>query len=271
LVVALAAGGRNVSLEEIALWRKNGLLPPLGSRGIRVQGRSYYWFEADILPRAELVYDALQKHGKSEQVTICLWLNGFEVPPARFKRAWLSRAKTAVPARVRFADSMNRSRSAQQTLPELLLTATLQAAASIECTPAPFIPVLKRASAALGYAPGTREAEAQSYWQAAMAMLLALDASDTVSGASDQEMLEAQHHLHVALAFLSGYCRSERPAAMVEALGPALFLFILALQRSGQQSVIQAAMDQIATVHRLAVTRPVPVHHNVEPLPALSA
>jgi hypothetical protein len=272
--MALAAGGREVSLEDIALWRKNGLLPPLGSRGIRIQGRSYCWYEPDILPRAELVYDALQKHGKSEQVTLCLWLHGFEVQPSRFRRAWLNRARMAGPARLRFADGTSRSKNAPQTLPELLLTATLQAAASIECTPAPFIPVLRRASAALGYAPGSRDGEAQSYWQAAMAMLLALDSSDTVSGASDQEMLEAQHHLHIALTFLSGYCRNESPAAMVEALGPALFLFILALQRSGQQGVIGTAMERIAAARRADVTHLASAQHGIrEPstLPALSA
>ena len=271
--MALAAGGRNVSLENIGLWRKNGLLPPLGSHGIRVHGRSYCWHEPDILPRAELVYDALQKHGKSEQVTICLWLHGFEVAPSRFRRAWLNRTRMAQPARIRFSDSACRSKSPLQTLPELLLTATLQAAAAIECTPAPFIPVLKRASAALGYAPGGRDQEAQSYWQAAMAMLLALDSSDAVGGASDQEMLDAQHDLHIALTFLSGYCRSESPAAMVEALGPALFLFILALQRSGQQGVIQAVMERIAT-RQGSVTRPAQAQHSVtvsSPLSALSA
>ena len=272
--MALAAGGRNVCLEEIALWRKNGLLPPLGSHGIRIQGRSYCWYEPDILLRAELVYDALQKHGKSEHVTICLWLHGFDVPPSRFRRAWLNRARMAAPARIRFANGKNRSKDTLRTLPELLLTATLQAAASIECIPAPFIPVLRRASAALGYAPGSRDGDAQSYWQAAMAMLLALDSSDTVSGASDQEMLNAQHDLHAALTFLSGYCRNESPAAMVEALGPALFLFILALQRSGQQGVIQAAMDRIAAVRQPAAARSISTHHGVmepAPFPALSA
>ena len=60
LIFGLAASGRKVSLEELALWRKNGLLPPLASYGPKTPIRSYYWYEPDILARAELVFDALK-------------------------------------------------------------------------------------------------------------------------------------------------------------------------------------------------------------------
>src|ERR1700722_11339795 len=43
LVLARAASGRRVSLEQLAAWRKDGLLPPLASHGIRAAGRCYYW------------------------------------------------------------------------------------------------------------------------------------------------------------------------------------------------------------------------------------
>jgi hypothetical protein len=118
----------------------------------------------------------------------------------------------------------------------------------MECPPDQAIPVLKRAAAALGYAPGDRDAEFQLYWRAAMAVLVALGSSDAVSGASDEEMLQAQHHLHVALTFLSGYCRDESPVRMVETLGPTLFLLILALLRSGQHGTVQAVTDRIMSV-----------------------
>lgn len=48
----LAASGRKVSLEELAFWRKNGLLPALASYGSKTPVRRYYWYEPDILARA---------------------------------------------------------------------------------------------------------------------------------------------------------------------------------------------------------------------------
>jgi len=244
--MALAASGRDASLEELALWRKNGLLPPLASYGPKTPVRSYYWHEPDILARAELIHDALRKHGRNEAATISLWLHGFEVPLPRLRRAWLHRARLAPPARIRSAGGMGQLTSAGKTLPELLLSATLHAAVSMECIPDQAIPVLRRAAATLGYAPGSRDAEFQLYWRAAMATLLALGSSDVVAGASDWEMREAQRHLHAALIFLSGHCRDESPVTMVEAFGPTLFLFILALLRSGQHGTVQAVMDRIA-------------------------
>lgn len=252
--MALAAGGRHVSLEELTLWRKNGLLPPLASYGVRAQGRSYYWQEPDILARAELVYDALRKTGRSETATIRLWLHGFEVPLPRVKRAWLHRTKLTGPARVQSSRAVPFAASVQ-TLPELLLSATLHAAIAIECPPEPAMVVLKRAAAALGCSPGTREAETQLYWQTAMTVVLALGTSDVITGASDDEMLEAQRHLHVSLKFLSGYCRNESPVWMIDSLGPPLFLFILALLRSGQHSVIETVINGMATVRPAAPPR----------------
>lgn len=246
--MALAESGREVSLEELALWRKNGLLPPLASYGPKTPVRSYYWHETDILARAELVYDALRKHGRNEAATISLWLHGFEVPLPRLRRAWLHRARMAAPVRIRSAGGANRPMTSGKTLPDLLLSATLHAAVSMECVPDQAIPVLKRAAAALGYAPGNRDAESQLYWRAAMAMLVALGSSDAVARACDEEMLQAQHHLHVALTFLSGYCRDESPVTMVEALGPTLFLLILALLRSDQHGTVQAVTDRIMSV-----------------------
>ena len=120
-----------------------------------------------------------------------------------------------------------------KTLPELLLSASLHAAVSTDCVPDRAFPALKRAAAALGCAPG-RDTETQMYWRALMAMLPALCSSDAVSSASDEEMLEAQRYLHIGLTFLAGYCRDESPAGMTESVGPPLFLFILALLKSGQ-------------------------------------
>jgi hypothetical protein len=128
----------------------------------------------------------------------------------------------------------------------VLLSATLYAAASVEWTSDPSVSILRRAATAVGFAPGRRDCETQLYWQAATAMLLALGSSEVVSGASDDDMREAQRHLQVGLRFLVMFCRDESPVSVIESLGPALFLFILALLRSGQHDVIQRILDRIA-------------------------
>ena len=269
LILALAAGGRDVSLEQLALWRKNGLLPPLASYGIRTQGRCYYWHEPDILARAELVHDALRKNGRNESATVSLWLHGFDVPPSRVRRAWLHRARQAAPARIRPVTGISHGTgSLAETLSGILLSATLHAAASMEWTLDPAFPILRRAGAALGFAPGRRDFETQLYWQAATAMLLALSSSDVVHGASDDEMREAQGHLQVGLRFLAVFCRDESPAGMIESLGPPLFLFVLALLRSGQHAVIQNMMDRIG--RKPVLSRQIIQDDAREPAPAYS-
>lgn len=59
-------------------------------------------------------------------------------------------------------------------------------------------------------------------------------------------MREAQRHLQVGLRFLVAFCRNESPSSVIESLGPAIFLFILALLRSGQHTVIRNILDRIA-------------------------
>jgi len=273
LIVALAQSGREVSLEELALWRKNGLLPPLASYGVKSPTRTYYWYEPDIQARAELIHDALRKHGRGEAATISLWLHGFDVSLPRARRAWLHRTKLASSVRIHAAKGAGKlAGAAAKTLPDLLLAATFHAALSIECPAEPTIGILKRAAAALGVAPGGRDGEMELYWRTAMAMLAALGPSDVISHASDEEMLEAQRHLHVALTFLSGYCREERPVTMVEALGPALFLFILALLRSGQHDTVQAVMDRITAARgKPALPRQIANQEGAAGLPLMAA
>jgi len=246
-VLALVASGRKVSLEEVSAWRNDGLLPPLGSHGLGTgAGRRYYWDDPNILARAELAYDALRKYGRSDAATISLWLNGFEVPPARFRRAWLHRSKMNGAAKIRkVAGKITAKSPAISSLPDALVSAAFHAAACIggaSDSAKIALTVLERASVKLGY-DDDHGTQAQSGWRLVMAVLLALDGSDLVSAASEEEIRDAQNRLSLSLRFLRRCADS--PDTLVECLGAPLFVFILALVRSGQHAVLNAAQDRM--------------------------
>jgi hypothetical protein len=248
LVLALAASGRRVSLDELAAWRKDGLLPPLASHGIRAAGRCYYWREPDILAHAEMVHDALQRHGRSDAVTISLWLRGFDVPLPQLRRAWLHRSKRNGPARIRRVPSKAIPSPSTSGLPGLMLSAAACAAASIEnplgSTQTTFA-VLQRALAAMGRT-SENQGDMGALWRIATTILLMLGSSDVISTASEEELREAQHHLRAALKFLSDFRGNESADSVIDSLGPPIFLFMMTLLRSGQRSTLETAMDRIA-------------------------
>ncbi len=94
LVVALAQEGRIVTLANLAGWRKEGLLPALASQGLGTgKGRAYYWNEPEIVAHACATFDLLRKYGRPETVLWMLWLHGFAVPIAQFRRAWAARSR----------------------------------------------------------------------------------------------------------------------------------------------------------------------------------
>ena len=252
LVFALAASGRKVSLDELSVWRNDGLLPPLASHGLGTgAGRRYYWGQPDILFRAQLAYDALQKYGRSDAATISLWLNGFEVSPARFRRAWLHRSKMNGAAKVRKATGNITAKSpAISSLPDALVSAAFHAAACIggaSDSAKIALTVLERASVKLGY-DDDHGTQAQSGWRLVMTVLLALDGSDLVSAASEQEIRDAQTRLSLSLRFLRRCADS--PDTLVECLGAPLFLFILAMVRSGQHTVLDTVQDEMERAAR---------------------
>ena len=247
MVFALAASGRKVSLGELSVWRNDGLLPPLASHGLGTgAGRRYYWNETDILARAKLAYDALRKYGRSDAAIISLWLNGFEVPLPRLRRAWLHRNKLNGAAKIRkVTGKITAKPPTISSLPDALVSAAFHAAACIggaSDSARMALMILERASIKLGY-DDDHGTQAQSGWRLVMTVLLALDGSDLVPAASEEEMRNAQTRLSLSLRFLRRCADS--PDTLVECLGAPLFLFILALLRSGQQSILDALQDRM--------------------------
>ncbi|HWY64577.1 MAG TPA: hypothetical protein VNX61_05135 [Rhizomicrobium sp.] len=257
MVLALAEGGRHVSLEELAAWRKDGLLPPLASHGVRTSGRCYYWREPDILAHAETVHDLLRKHGRREAATIGLWLRGFEIPLPQLRRAWLHRSRGAGRTRIRRVSGRNHAFQPLRGLSGLMLCAAACATDSIENSPASTkttLAVLQRASAALGQVSENQN-ETEALWRIAMALLPVLASSDVVSAASEGELRQAQRHLGAAFEFLSNFRGNEPMDAVIDSLGPPIFLFVMTLLRSGQHSLLETVMNRIGAA-RYAMTLP---------------
>ncbi len=246
-----------MSLEELAAWRKDGLLPPLASHGVRASGRCYYWREPDILVHAETVHDVLRKHGRREAATIGLWLRGFEVPLPQLRRAWLHRSRGTGQSRIRRVSGRDYAFQPLRGLSGLVLCATVCATASIENSPASTkttLAVLQRASAALGQISENQN-ETEALWRIAMALLPVLASSDVVSAASEGELREAQRHLGAAFEFLSNFRGNETMDAVFDSLGPPIFLFVMTLLRSGQDSLLETVMNRIGAA-RYAMTLP---------------
>lgn len=255
LVLALAAGGRTVSLTELVAWRGDGLLPPLASTGVH-NGRSYYWREPDILEQAETVHDALQRHGRVDIVIITLWLNGFEVPLARLRRAWLHSLKLRKPRQIRRAAPA--AKTAIADLSQLLQQAALAAAAALapdEGSQAA-LALLERVAVRLGLA----KSQARPFWHQVQMTAGVLAASDLIRRAGDAEMARAQRLLRSALDFIQESGEAENRALVAEALGETLFLYILALLCSGQDAILEDAQARIEAWRRRPAADVRPLH-----------
>src|SRR5690606_17425337 len=94
LLAALQQAHVEVSSAQLSDWRKEGLLPPLSSRGRKAGGgRIYYWSQSGILDQARCVHALLARHGRHSAAMLVLWLCGYPVAASRARRAWLQRAR----------------------------------------------------------------------------------------------------------------------------------------------------------------------------------
>ena len=247
LVAALAAGGRTVRVTDLINWRKNGLLPPLVSRGVGIaRGKTYGWTEADILPRAELVSDAVRQYRRNDMALLLLFLSGYSVPLPQLRRAWTFRCKLRKPPTIRPMPVAVTPHGFQDGSP--LLEAALAIAAAIQTDHhLLMIPLLERAMVKLGY---TRWGRNGQMCRVMMAMEVALDASDLIRTARDEEIREAQHYLTLALKFLRDCAGQKERDGLTAIFGPSVFVFILAFLRSGQCGLFERVAAQIEEADR---------------------
>jgi len=246
LVLALAARGRQVPLGQLMAWRKDGLLPPLASSGTG-NGRSYYWREPDILAWAELVHDALARHGRADATLVSLWLRGFPVGLRQLRRAWQHQGRQGKPLAMQKATAQNKAapRAEDAGNPsDLVVKAFLRLGDGLvgsERLQSVLLPLLKRFDLGQG-----------TIGPAALATLTALTVtllghSDLVRGASDGDLMAAQRHMRSVLDVL------ERDGAMprdtTEVLGPGLFLVALGLLQSGNEALLAALLAHLPGAH----------------------
>jgi hypothetical protein len=111
---------------------------------------------------------------------------------------------------------------------------------------------VERGLARLGYGAG---ATAEQLCRIVTMTTMALETTDLIHAAQAAEMWEAQRYLTIAMTFLDN--GQERRGRLIEAIGPALFTFVLALLHSGQNAVLESIAARIGYLDRPAPRKPV--------------
>ncbi len=277
LIVALAEGGRSVTLTSLAGWRKEGLLPPLASRGLGMgKGKSYYWRESNIVTHACAAYDLLHKYGRPEVAVWMLWLSGFSVPLPQLRRVWAYRSKgrkiwTARPGvkqdqlRTRPAQTDRSAIHASGAAAQVLLEAVLTLGGALvpdDGDSAAITRVIERALAWISRTnrfPALDEDQmAQRLWLVIRIVSTALEGSDLISIASDSDLRDAQKFLALAGTLLQK-CddlsvdeieETVWPSWLAERLAAPLFLLILVLVRSGRKPLLEQLATRVEKMSR---------------------
>lgn len=241
LVMALAASGRVITLRDLVRWRGDGLLPPLASTGSG-DGRCYYWRERDILVQAQTAYDALHQHGRVDAALIAVWLSGFAVPLPRLRRAWLHSRRSRKATAIRRAAA---PKQAPTDLTSALQQASLNMAAAFAAQPHGDVGLkyLESASLRLGL---LESAAARQHWLLVQATATGLADSALLQQASDEELQRAQLITGRSLDFIWQNSGADDRADVVKTLGETVFLYVLAMLCSGQDAVLDHALDWMA-------------------------
>ena len=246
LVQVLKQDGVSVSLAQLGDWRKEGLLPPLSSRGRGAGGgRIYFWNDAGILDQARCVRDLLARHGRHSTAILVLWLCGYPVSSAKARRAWLQRARRPRVWQLRDG-ALAEAPPAEPAADTFLLQAVLklcssftdsQRAESLEMQE-----LLLRAGTALGLTDTLEEERRHRFFTALGLVLAAIDNSSLIATASESDMeaarllTESTGRLVLELTAPEHGASPEELARWMETLGAALFLCALLLQRTGYRS-----------------------------------
>jgi hypothetical protein len=262
----MAGGGRAVTLATLAGWRRDGLLPPLASRGLGAgKGRCHYWAEPNVLAHANAAYDFLHRYGRPEVAAWMLWLSGYSVPLPQLRRIWSYRSKlrktwTARPAlRGGLTDDIlglpGRSMMGNQGGPApFLLQAILALSGSLvpdDGDSAFIVEIIERALAHVsrvnGHSDFVHDVTARHLWLVLRIVSSALENSDLVSTANDDELRDAQKYVRLAGILLSR-CDDHPleetgeaiwPSWLAERMAVPVFLLVLVLLRSGHKPMLE--------------------------------
>lgn len=273
----MADCGRAVTLANLVGWRREGLLPPLASRGLGTgKGKYHYWAEPNILAHAKAAYDFLHRYGRPEVATWMLWLSGYSVPLPQLRRVWSYRSKmrkmwTARPSlrsevTADFLGLPGRSMMGNQGGPApLLLQAILALSGSLmpdDGDSASIVEIIERAlahvSRANGHSGFAHDVTARQLWLVLRIVSSALENSDLISIASDDELREAQKYVRLAGILLSRCGDQPLEEAgeaiwqswLAERMAPPVFLLVLVLLRSGHKPMLEQLSLGVGKIER---------------------
>jgi hypothetical protein len=297
LLSAMERSDRRVTRAMLGIWRYDGLLPALVRPGLGREkgGAAYFWREKDIRARAFFVHDLLKRYGRTDFVILILWLCGYNVSLVQLRRAWrykirmhepwtAQRAATRAVAKKRPKHLMappipvrkdNVSTSAfLDTVFEICALLVPQHGASE-------FDLIGRVISLYEIKVGTRAAlfggSKKLAWESIFsvsALSPLLEASYLISAATDSELIEARRYLVTIGLFIRDFVmaptRRRRGSKGVpiwssdeaEAIGEPLYLFILALLKSGHQHELHltaAELEALRTRWLAAVDRRVPL------------
>jgi len=259
LMLALAKDGRAVSLAMLGDWRKEGLLPPLASRGRGAgAGRLYFWNNANIFAHARCAHDLLARHGSHATVIRLLWMCGYPVAPAKARRALLKHIKRPVAWKIRKAEMAHDGRDGTDSNSEAWLTGIILKLCSS------FAPGqrsemeeiysdLQRAGELLGFL-GTMAGEARHRLFTVFSLVLsAIENSSLVAASDDHDLGQARQLTETVVRFLQqmdgkGEQDDSRLLRLMESVGEPIFLCALLLQRTGYRAHLMQTHDAMAAL-----------------------
>jgi hypothetical protein len=287
LIVAMAGSDRAVTLANLVGWRREGLLPPLVSRGLGTgKGKCHYWAEPDILAHAKAAYDFLHRYGRPEVATWMLWLSGYPVPLPQLRRVWSCRSKTR---KMWTARPALRSELAAESLrlpgrsmmgnqgesAPLLLQAILALSGSLmpdDGDSASIVEIIERAlahvSRANGHSDFAHDVTARQLWLVLRIVSSAMENSDLISIVSDDELREAQKYVRLAGILLSRCDDQPLEEAgdaiwqswLAERMAAPIFLLVLVLLRSGYKPMLEQLSLSVGKIERQI--RRMPARHS---------
>jgi hypothetical protein len=292
LLLAMTDAGRPASLAELAVWRKDGLLPPLASHGLGPgKGKSYYWREPNIVSQACTAFDCLKKYGRSDTAIWMLFLSGFRISLPQFRRAWAYRSKTRSAWEIRSAENFLKIPDGQDILEGLdargntsllLLNFALTLCGAV----APDedgedLMIVELLQHTLGRVTRANDIGAatsgmpERLWSMIRIVGAALETSSLIADTSDDDLRDAQQYLCAAGRLLHACNDQSSPGAgfadgavwslwLAERLGRPLLLLILVLMRSGRRDILQHTAQRLEGFgQRDRVPPPAAIHPSI--------
>lgn len=259
-------GGRPVTHAMLGTWRYDGLLPALVRPGLGRDkgGAAYFWREKDLKARAFLVHDLLKRYGRTDFAILILWLCGYTVSLAQVRRAWrykirMQESWTAQRAATRAVARRRPKHPAVPTIPVRKDTSTFLDTVLEIC--ALLVPQhgalefnlisrminLYEVKTGASTAVGGRKKLAIGPIFPISALSSLLEPAHLISATTDTELIEARRYLATIGLFIRDFVASPNSRRRrskgapiwsieeAEAIGEPLYLFVLALLKSGHQ------------------------------------